>query len=125
MKSIKRYAPVWILICLLTSGLASCGDDDDFEWSKDYDIEWPVSTITNVQPLNAAPGSTITITGTNLQHAYIVYIGSFASDILTKSDTQLTVKVPAAFSEPSTVAVYNIYRRTFPFTGGELIPIEP
>jgi hypothetical protein len=101
----------------------TCCSEDNNEWSKDYDIDWPVSTITNVQPISAVPGDVITITGTNLQHTYTFYIGSFSCEVTEKSETQLKVVVPKAITEPSIVSVFNLYRRTFEYTGGLFTPI--
>jgi hypothetical protein len=122
--TIKQSLPLWSWICLaIVTGILTCCTEDNNEWSKDYDIEWPVSTITNVQPLSAAPGDIITITGTNLQHTYYLYIGSFECVINSKSETQLQVTVPATVTEPSTVSVYNLYRRSFEYPGGLFVPI--
>ncbi|MDR1500177.1 MAG: IPT/TIG domain-containing protein [Tannerellaceae bacterium] len=107
-------------IVMLT--LAGCADDNN-EWSKDYDIEWPVSTITAVQPLQAAPGDLITITGVNLQHTYYFYIGSFDCEVVNKSETSLTIRVPALVTEASSISVFNVYRRTYVYPDGLFTPI--
>lgn len=101
----------------------ACCTEDNNEWSKDYDIEWPVSTITGVQPLSATPGDIITITGTNLQHTYYFYIGSFECEVIEKSETRLTIKVPALVTEASSVSVFNLYRRTYVYPDGQFVPI--
>jgi hypothetical protein len=109
----KSYLLAAALLCLITLTVASCRDQ---EWSEDYDIEWPVSTIDNVQPLAAPVESILTVTGKNLDFTYIFRIGSFECEVLEKSPTQLKVKVPAAVTEVSSISVYNLYRRTFEFT---------
>jgi hypothetical protein len=120
--TIKAYIPRWIPACLMLLIMTCCAEDNN-EWSKDYDIEWPVSTITNVQPLSAVPGDIITITGTNLQYTYTFYIGSFACEVTNMSDTQLSVKVPELVTEESTVSVLNLYRRSYIYEGGLFTPI--
>jgi hypothetical protein len=91
----------------------SCNDK---EWSENYDIEWPVTTIESVQPLSAPVESILTVTGTNLDFTYIFRIGSFECVVLEKTATQLKVQVPASVTETSTVSVYNLYRRNFEFS---------
>jgi hypothetical protein len=122
--TIKQYLPFggWVCLAAAMSILVCCTEDKN-EWSKDYDIEWPVSTITDVQPLAAAPRDTITVSGTNLQHTYYLYIGSFDSEVVSKTETQLRVVVPSTVTEPSTVSVYNLYRRTYVYDGGLFVPI--
>lgn len=116
MKSnrIKTYALAGALCCLAALALSSCRDR---EWSEDYDIEWPVSTIESVEPLQGPPGSILTVTGRNLDFTYIFRIGSFECEVIEKTATQLRVKVPEALLEESSISVYNLYRRTFEFEG--------
>jgi hypothetical protein len=116
MKSnrIKTYALAGALCCLATFALSSCRDQ---EWSEDYDIEWPVTTIESIEPLQGPPGSILTVAGRNLDFTYIFRIGSFECEVLEKTATQLRVKVPEALLEESSISVYNLYRRTFEFEG--------
>ena len=109
----KRYTVIWNCMCLTALLLVGCNTDENNEWSKNYDIEWPVSTIENVQPLSASPGETLTITGKNLQHTYYFYIGTVSCTIDSKSDTQLQIIVPAQVRDESPISVVNLYRRTF------------
>lgn len=104
--------------------LSACNDEST-EWSKDYDIEWPLTTITGVEPISAAPGSVVTVSGTNLHFTHIFYIGTLACEVIEKSETRLTIKVPAAATAPSSVSVYNVYRRTYVFEGSNFVPIIP
>ncbi|MDR1344171.1 MAG: IPT/TIG domain-containing protein [Tannerellaceae bacterium] len=123
MRTIRnKYIPFLCLMALAVLILTCCTEDNN-EWSKDYDIEWPVSTITNVQPISAAPGDIITITGANLQHTYYFYIGSFDCEVIEKSESQLKVKVPALVTEASTVSVFNVYRRTYIYPDGLFTPV--
>ena len=117
----KRYTLIWSWMCLTTILLVGCTTDDN-TWSEDYDIEWPITTIESVQPLAAAPGATLTITGKNLQHTHYFYIGNFACEIVSKSDGQLTVLVPDQVTERSQISVLNVYRRTFVFKEAMFTP---
>ncbi|MDR1556721.1 MAG: IPT/TIG domain-containing protein [Tannerellaceae bacterium] len=112
-KHIKTYAPAGCLIGLIMLIGMSCRDQ---EWSEDYDIEWPLTTIESVQPLSAPVGSILTVTGKNLDFTYIFRIGSFECEVLEKTPGQLKVKVPPSVTEVSVVSVYNLYRRNFEFT---------
>lgn len=111
---IKTYTLAGVLLCLVMLALSSCHDR---EWSEDYDIEWPVTTIESVEPLQGPPGSILTVTGKNLDFTYIFRIGSFECEVVEKTAAQLRVKVPEALLEPSSISVYNLYRRTFEFEG--------
>jgi hypothetical protein len=108
----KMRISATFLFCLAVLALTSCRDE---AWSEKYDIEWPVSTITSVQPLSAPVGSILTVTGENLDFTYIFRIGSFECEVLEKTASQLKVRVPASVTETSTVSVYNLYRRTFEY----------
>ncbi|MDR1644831.1 MAG: IPT/TIG domain-containing protein [Tannerellaceae bacterium] len=128
--AIKQYvyllnrAPLWVWCCMIAlAALASGCAEDNNEWSKDYDIEWPVSTITGIQPTSAAPGDSVTVSGTNLHFTYNIYIGSFECVIGTRTETQLRVAVPANVTEPSVVSVFNLYRRTYEYTDVLFVPI--
>ena len=108
-------------ICFSMLALTCC--EDDREWSEDYDIVWPITTIENVQPMSASPGDIITISGKNLQHTYNFYIGNFTCEIVSKTESQLTIVVPENVTEQSTISVFNLYRRTYVFEGGMVSPI--
>ena len=115
----KRNILIWNLMCLTALFIVGCSSDpDDHVWSKDYDIEWPVTTIESVQPLSASPGATLTVTGKNMQYTHYFYIGTAACEILSKSDGQLTVKVPTGLSVSSEIALMNLYRRRYVYNDG-------
>ena len=123
MKSNIKIFILCGLALFVTIGLTCC--DDEKEWSKDYDIVWPVSTITGFSPTTAAPGETITITGTNLDHVFLVHIGSLSCQIAndTRTATQLTITVHPQVTRPSEVSVTNRYDRKFVFKEGLFTPI--
>lgn len=118
--NINRHL-LWSLMCFIVLMLTSCSEDK--EWSEDYDINWPLTTIESVQPLSTVPGDIITVTGKNMQFTNIFYIGSFACEVVTTSENQLTVKVPDLVTKESVISVYNVYRRTFVFEKGVFTPI--
>jgi hypothetical protein len=121
MKTKKTQPPLLAIIALLSAIFLHC--DDTPEWSKDYDIQWPLTTIESVTPLSAAPGTTITLTGKNMHFSYYIYIGAFSCEILTRTETTVTITVPDKITGKSPISVYNLYRRTFVYPGGSFIPI--
>ena len=72
MKKIQKYIMI-ALVGVLATLTAGCQKEPlaEEDFSKDYDIPWVVSTITNITPLTARTGETITITGTNLDNEWI------------------------------------------------------
>ncbi|KAA6329365.1 hypothetical protein EZS27_021822 [termite gut metagenome] len=110
----KTIISVGSLVCLLFL-LTCCNENKDF--STDYDIEWPVSSIESISPAQQTVGENIEVTGKNLQHTYNFYIGSIGCEIVSKSENKLVVKVPLNVIEESTVSIINLYNRTFTFSG--------
>ena len=119
----KRYRLIFSWMCLMALLVVGCSDDK--EWSENYDIKWPVTTITSVSPMSAGPGDVLTISSENMQHTYMFYIGTYECDILSRTPTQITVEVPAQLTERSLVSVLNVYNRRFEFTEGLFTPILP
>ncbi|KAA6313915.1 hypothetical protein EZS27_035394 [termite gut metagenome] len=117
-----RYASILWCLATLMFLLACCSDEKEF--SADYDIEWPVSSIDRIEPINQKVGETIEVTGKNLQHTVSFYIGSISCKIITKSENKLIVEVPLTVAERSSISITNLYNRKFNFS--ELfIPILP
>jgi hypothetical protein len=118
MKKIQKYMMIALagVLVVLTAGCEkdpSAGDD----FSKDYDIPWIVSRITNVSPIEAAPGANITLTGENLGTNFVqsdgFSIGAFPCTIVSQNTTSVTITVPMGVIEPSDISVYNLHNRTF------------
>ncbi|MDR1780566.1 MAG: IPT/TIG domain-containing protein [Tannerella sp.] len=117
MKIIK-YIQVFVLIASLPL-LAGCDyNEDDITFSENYDVQWVVSKITGVTPLEGAAGTQITITGENLGTKYVqadgFKIGADACTIVSQSETQVVVIAPNFLqTEPAEISVYNLHNRTF------------
>jgi hypothetical protein len=126
MKKIQKYMMI-ALVGALSMLTAGCGEKD---FSEDYDIPWVVSTITNATPLTAPTGGTITITGANLGTDWIdpgffdmttftftsgVKLGTIFCQVISQTDTQLVVQVPAGFptTRPVELSIINYHNRTF------------
>ena len=122
MKNNIKKIIIYGFVFFMTIGLTCC--EDDKGWSENYDIEWPVSTITGFSPATARPGETITITGTNLNYVLNVYIGQLSCQIDNdRSATQLTITVHPQVTDPSEVSILNCYDRVFVSKAGLFIPI--
>lgn len=86
-KLFRNY--LFLLIPVLTLLVVSCKDDED-----------PVAApqITSVSPNQGLPGSTVTITGTNLANATSVTIGGETATHSANTNTSITAIVPATAS---------------------------
>ena len=112
------------MIILLAMIVAFTGcDNDEMDFSEDYDIPWIVSKITNMEPLEGTPGTNITITGENLGSDLVPADGFWLGTdnkfiIISQTETNVIVQVPTGLlnSEPMEVSVHNLHNRTFVYT---------
>lgn len=86
-KLFRNY--LFLLIPVLTLLVVSCKDDED----PDPGVAAP--QITSVSPTEGLPGSTVTITGTNLANATSVTIGGETATTSNNTATSITATVPA------------------------------
>jgi hypothetical protein len=90
--------------------ITSCSDDGDY--SEDYDIKWPVPTISSISPADSAVvSSDVILTGTGLDKVMSLTIDNRTMTIVEKSATSLKATLPRKFNT-ATIAVTNLYRRT-------------
>lgn len=109
----RKYINNWsklkhlLLLCsLLGIGITACEEE---EWSKDYDIDWPLPVIQDISPGKAMVGSTVTITGTNFEKTTHVYIG----DVRVKDDAfELVDGNSITFTVPRVVDAGKVRIRT-------------
>jgi hypothetical protein len=66
-------------------------------------------SIASIQPTLAVQRAPLTITGDNLNNASYVLFGSYAQQVISKSKTTVTVKVPENPTTPGYVTLYDIY----------------
>lgn len=64
-------------------------------------------TITEIKPVNAKVGDTVTVTGTNFDGVRRVLVGTTAASFAKRSATVLTVKVPTVSAGQHTISVIN------------------
>jgi len=107
---IKKYISLIVFISVLLTSLTGCYKEK--EWSEDYDIDYPVSTITDVSPMKQNIGGSVTITGTNLEYVQSVNIGNLSCEIQSQSSTNIVFIVPGA-AQRNFVSVENKYARLF------------
>lgn len=117
---IKKYISLTIFISVLLTALTGCYEEK--EWSEDYDIDYPISTITSVSPMEQDIGGSVTITGTNLEHVLIVNIGPVNCDIVSQSSSQIEFTVPGA-AQKDRLSVTNKYDRQFVYDEGFFTPL--
>ncbi|WNJ21067.1 IPT/TIG domain-containing protein [Pontibacter sp. G13] len=98
----------WALV-LLVGFLGSC--ERETPYSENYDIPWPLPTISAIDPGTAEIGTEITLQGTNLDKTIRVLVGDNrrSADIVSKSEESVTISVPrTAASGPITLSTsYN------------------
>ena len=88
---------------------------DDAEFGKDYDIEFPISTITNFTPKTVLVGKNITLFGENLDLAKSIHLGAVECDIQKQTSDSLIIKINRS-AERSVITVENNYTRSFTTT---------
>jgi hypothetical protein len=83
-----------LLFAALSVTVVSCKDDED-----PIDLE---PTITAVSPDEGAPGTSVTITGSNLDNATSVRFGTVNADIASNTGTSIVTTVPPNVSPGTT-----------------------
>ncbi len=106
MNYIKKIIPVFLIVI----GLLSCIEEKP--WSEDFDIDYPVSSISSVSPMSQAIGGEVTISGANLEHVLVVRIGNAECTITSQSAGSITFTV-SDFAQTNYVSVENLYMREF------------
>jgi hypothetical protein len=97
-----------VLFTAIIAVVSGCKKEDPF--SKDYDINLPVATITSISDEKPFVGDTITLQGENLTTTQSVAIGVYTFKILEKQDNFLKVEVPRVI-EGGTITLTNAYKR--------------
>ncbi len=92
---------------VLVSLLAGCTED---EFSKNYDINLPVSEIVDFNPKTERVGNEITLYGENMQFVTSVFIGNASATIVNQDKESLVIRVPR-MAEVANITVANKYKR--------------
>lgn len=92
------------------------------EWSENYDIDYPVSVISTISPLQQKIGEEVTITGKNLEDVVAVSLGNLRCDIKSKTNENLIFVVPKN-AQKDFVTIENIYMRKFVFDQEVFTPV--
>jgi hypothetical protein len=117
---IKKYISLIVFISVILTALTGCYDEK--EWSEDYDIDYPISTITSVTPMEQNIGGSVTITGTNLDIVSVVHIGTVGCEITSQSSSQIVITV-SDVAQRDLLSVTNKYDRQFVYDEGFFVPL--
>ena len=112
--------------------VASCSDQEK-DFSGEPLVTYPAVTVTSVSPSKGTSGNIITLTGTNFgaypQASKIYFNGVLADEILSYTDTSVTVRVPQnAGTGPIKVKVWTNTITTADFeysVGGTITSVAP
>ncbi len=115
----SKYISQILFACILFCGLLSCQEK---EWSEDYDIDYPVSTVASFAPTQQKVGGEVTITGVNLEHVLYVSIGNLRCTIKSKNSTTIVITIPAN-TPKSYISVENVYMRKYVYEKEVFTPI--
>jgi hypothetical protein len=119
MKKIQKYMMITLagVLAMLAAGCEKEKPSPEDDFSKSYDIPWIISRITNVAPIEAAPGANITLTGENLGANLVLedgfLIGTLPCTVVSQTATSVVIKVPDKVTEPMDISVRNLHKRTF------------
>ncbi len=107
----KQYISIIKLICgiIAASFFMACSEDD---FSKDYDIELPVSEIIDFDPKTEFVGKEVTLYGENLDIVTSVSIGNITCKIISQEEGNLVFQV-ARTAETGNIVISNKYKRSF------------
>jgi hypothetical protein len=120
MKKIREYLMVTLagVLAMLAAGCEKEKPLPEDDFSNSYDIPWVISRITNVAPIEAAPGANITLTGENLGEDLVLpgsgfLIGTTPCAVVSQAATTVVITVPDNVTEPMDISVRNLHKRTF------------
>jgi hypothetical protein len=117
----KKYLKHLSLVVLTLVTILGCQNDD-----VEYDVNWPVPTITNVSTYKDLLSSTITLTG-NFARVKNVFFGDVAGDNLVVASDEATLKidVPRTMNvNGAFIKVTNEYSQAYQ-TLNNFVPIIP
>lgn len=103
------YTVIFRCSILLAMLFAGCKDD---EFSKDYDINLPVSTIIDFNPKTEFVDQNITVYGENLDMVTSLSIDNITCQIISQQSDQLVFKV-ARTADIGNIVIKNVYKREF------------
>jgi hypothetical protein len=108
--NLKKYLYSAWLMGMIIIMITACSKDEPY--GTDYDIKWPVPTITGISPSDTAVvSSEITITGTGLDKVMTLTIDNRTVTLGDKTETTLKATLPRKFNT-SKLTMTNLYRQT-------------
>lgn len=92
------------------------GGCDENQWSEDYDIEWPVTSIQEVSSNDVMVSDVVTITGELMDKGYKVYLGGQACEIVEGSVTETELQfIVGRRATTGFVEIENLYDRVYTY----------
>ena len=123
MKTLRNITSHLLLLGILLFSL-SCEKEKD--WSDDYNIDWPVPTVTQISSNNAVLSSTLNLQGNFTEVTKVMFGDVTGDNLIVANDGQsLTVDVPRTINPTGAqITVENAYRRSFT-VAETFVPIIP
>ena len=112
MKKINQFIYLFVIatMALLVSGC------EDKQWGEDYDIEWPVSAITSISSDDVMIDDVVTITGSNLDKVYKVYLSEKECTVVEGSATESQIQfVVGRRATTGFLSLTNLYDREYTY----------
>jgi len=112
MKKINNllYLLVIAAVTLIVSGC------EENKWSEDFDIDWPVSAVQSVSADDVMIDEVVTITGTNMDKVYKIYLAGQECAIVDGSATATQIQfIVGRRASTGFVNVENVYDRVFEY----------
>ena len=107
----KKYLISLMIAVVAGCFLQSCSDYFNPVPGADYDIDWPVPSVT-IDFDSLSVDSEYTLKGENLDKAFQVFFGTDEAGIIDTLATELTIRTPRLFDK-SRLNVRNYYDQSF------------
>jgi hypothetical protein len=105
-----KHILISLAVTLCIGVITACSEEEPY--GTDYDIKWPVPTISAISPMDSATvSSEITITGTGLDQILTLTVDNRTMTIGEKTGTSLKATLPRKFNA-SKLTMTNVYRQT-------------
>lgn len=104
-----KYNRIIINTLLSICFLAGC---DDKEFGENYDLNLPVSIITDIKPITEYIDGEVILTGENLDDVTSVFLGNISCEILEVLENSLKIKIDRS-AERNKISIVNKFKKEF------------
>ncbi|WP_456059315.1 IPT/TIG domain-containing protein [Bacteroides clarus] len=104
-----KYNRIVINLLLSICFLVGC---DDKEFGEGYDLNLPVSVITDIKPVTEYIDGEVILTGKNLSDVTSVFLGNISCEILEVMENGLKIKIDRS-AERNKISIVNKYKKEF------------